>query len=260
MESVHLGMGIVACENVLEIDKDLVTEYTSWLKKNEEDSFTYYEEDGVKYARNKTGFKFRLDDINLAPQRFLDLKGEQIGREPKPEWVDFIQKCEDAIYDALVEYCAYFPDAATTAWWRPKGHIAGYEDGQHIGAHCDDQIPWEWGSRPQNQVSMHNSTSTNLYLNECGKDYEGGQMHFPNINVEYSPKPGTVLIYPSNYIGRHEVYPVTSGARYAFLTMACYGVDFERDEVIGQENPYRIWMPDLIEDSKARMMSGNYKL
>lgn len=251
MKSKHLGMGIVACEDVMEVDSSLLKEYTAWLKKNEEDSFTYYEEDGVRYAKNKTGFKFKVDDVQLAPQRFLDLKGEHVDREPKQEWVDFIQQCEDAIYDALVEYCAYFPDAGTTAWWRPRGHIAGYENGQHIGPHCDDQVPWDWGTRPQNQVSMHNSTSTNLYLNNCGEDYQGGEMHFPNIGRVYEPKAGTVLIYPSNYIGRHEVFPVTEGARYAFLTMACYGVDFSNDqEYIGSDNPYKIWMPDLISDSQ----------
>lgn len=252
MKSEHLGMGVVVCEGVLDVDQDLLTEYTSWLKKNEEDSFTYYEEDGVKYARNKTGFKFRLDDISLAPQRFLDLKGEMIGREPKQEWLDFVQQCEDAIYAGLVEYCKYFPDAATTAWWRPRGHIAGYENGQHIGPHCDDQIPWEWGTRPQSQVSMFNNTSTNLYLNTCGLDYQGGQMNFPSIPAEYSPKAGDVVMYPSNYIGRHEVLPVTEGSRYAFLTMACYGIDLDNEhEVIGAENPYKIWMPNLIDDCRS---------
>lgn len=249
MNSKHLGMGVVLCEDVIQIDNELINEYTSWLKKNEEDSFTYYEEDGVKYARNKTGFKFRLDDISLAPQRFLDLNGELVDREPKKEWIDFVKECEDAIYKALIEYCKHFPDAATTAWWRPKGHIAGYENGQHIGAHCDDQIPWEWGSRPQSQVSMFNNTSMNLYLNTCGKDYQGGEICFPSVPYTYSPKAGDVIMYPSNYIGRHEVLPVTSGVRYAFLTMACYGLDLNNDqEYIGMENPYKIWMPSLMED------------
>lgn len=250
MKTQHLGMGVVLCEDVIDIDNNLLCEYTSWLKKNEEDSFTYYEEDGVVYGKNKTGFKFKVDDISLAPQRFLDLEGKNAGREPLPEWIDFVNSCEQAIYTALVEYCKIFPDAATTAWWRPKGHIAGYEDGQHIGPHCDDQIPWDWNTRPDNQVSMHNSTSTNLYLNTCGVDYEGGEMNFPSIPYQYSPKSGDVIMYPSNYIGRHEVLPVTSGQRFAFLTMACYGVDFKNEqEYIGLENPHKLWMPDLIEDA-----------
>lgn len=253
MKSKHLGMGVVLCEDVLDVDSDLVNEYSEWLKKNEESSFTYYEEYGVEYAKNRTGFKFRIDEISLAPQRFLDLGGELVDSSPKKEWIDFIEKCEDAIYMALVEYCRYFPDAATTAWWRPRGHIAAYENGQCIGAHCDDQIPFEWNTRPSNQVSIHNSTSVNLYLNNYGKDYEGGQLNFPSIPYSHEPKAGDVIMYPSNYIGRHEVLPVTSGKRLAFLTMACYGVDLQnQEEFIGMENPYKFWMPELIKDSQNR--------
>jgi predicted 2-oxoglutarate/Fe(II)-dependent dioxygenase YbiX len=250
MKSKHLGMGVVLCEDVLKIDEDLINEYSQWLKKNEEENFTYYEENGVKYARNKTGFKFKLDEINVAPQRFLDLKGELSESSPKNEWVDFIQKCENAVYNALVEYCKYFPDAATTAWWRPRGHIAAYEDGQRIGPHCDDQIPFDWNTKPKNQVSIHNSTSINLYLNNSEKDYKGGEINFPLIPYIHSPKSGDVIMYPSNYIGRHEVLPVTSGKRLAFLTIACYGVDLEnKEELIDINNDYKFWMPDLINDS-----------
>lgn len=253
MNSKHLGMGVVVCEDVFEINNSLLKEYTSWLKKNEEDSFTYYEEDGITYARNKTGFKFSIKDVPIAPQRFLDLKGETIGRQPKQEWVDFVSSCENAAYTALVEYCRYFPDAATTAWWRPRGHIAGYENGQNIGLHCDDQIPFEWGTRPSSQVSIHNSTSVNIYLNTCGKDYEGGEICFPLVPAVHSPKAGDVILYPSNYIGRHAVQPVTSGERYAFLTMACYGADLSnQEEIIGSEHSHKVWMPDLIEDVRRK--------
>ena len=77
-------------------------------------------------------------------------------------------------------------------------------------------------------------------------------MSFPSIPAEYSPKAGDVVMYPSNYIGRHEVLPVTEGSRYAFLTMACYGIDLDNEhEVIGAENPYKIWMPNLIDDCRS---------
>jgi hypothetical protein len=34
--------------------------------------------------------------------------------------------------------------------------------------------------------------------------------------------------------------------------MACYGVDFNNEqEYIGMDNPYKIWMPDLIKDSRT---------
>ena len=268
MKSKHIGMGVVICEEVIDIDQNLFFEYMDWIRKNEESTFTYHEENGIKYATNKTGFKFNLTDIAKAPQRFLDTKGNQSGIEAPQRYIDFIDSLEDAIYDSLVEYCCYFPDAARTSWWRPNGHIVGYENGQGIGQHCDDQVPYEWGKPTGNQVSMHNSASINLYLNDCvdseqelnGHNYVGGELHFPNISTTWKPKMGSVAIYPSSYIGRHEVLPVSAGQRYAYLSIACYGTSFDREEVVGEENPYKKWMPNLIDEANKRASSKDYTL
>jgi predicted 2-oxoglutarate/Fe(II)-dependent dioxygenase YbiX len=268
MKSKHIGMGVVICEDVIDIDQDLLFQYMDWIRKNEEDTFTYHEEDGVKYATNKTGFKFNLSDIAKAPQRFLDTKGRQLNVEVPKKYIEFINSLEDAIYDALVEYCCYFPDAAKTSWWRPNGHIVGYEDGQGIGQHCDDHVPYEWGKPTDNQISMHNSSSINLYLNDCVDTEEelndhtfiGGEIHFPNIPFVFKPKKGSIAIYPSSYIGRHEVFPVANGQRYAFLSIACYGTSFDREETVGQDNEQKHWMPDLIKDTNNRAGKKNFLL
>ena len=162
MKSKHIGMGVVIIENLIDVDQDFLFEYMSWIRKNQEDTFTYHEEDGVRYATNRTGFRFNLSDIENAPQRFLDTKGQQLDVEVPQKYIDFIDSLEEAIYNALLEYCCYFPDAATTSWWRPNGHIAGYRNGQGIGPHCDDQVPHEWGKPTGNQVSMQNSSRINL--------------------------------------------------------------------------------------------------
>jgi predicted 2-oxoglutarate/Fe(II)-dependent dioxygenase YbiX len=268
MKSKHVGMGVVICEDVIDVDQDFLFEYINWIRKNQEDTFTYTEEDGIEYAINKTGFKFKLEDVKQAPQRFLDTKGKQLNSPVPQKYIDFIDSLENAVYDALVEYCCYFPDAGTTSWWRPTGHIAGYENGQRIGQHCDDQVPYEWGKPTGNQVSMHNSSSINLYLNDCvdSKDqinsfnYTGGEIHFPNVPYVWKPKAGSVAIYPSSYIGRHEVYPVDLGQRYAFLSIACYGTSFDREEVVGQDNEQKHWMPNLIKDANNRAGKKNFLL
>ena len=231
MKSKHIGMGVVIMENVIDVDQDLLFEYMTWVRKNQEDTFTYHEEDGIKYATNKTGFKFNLSDIEKAPQRFLDTKGKQLDIEVPQKYIDFIDSLENAIYDALVEYCCYFPDAATTSWWRPNGHIAGY---------------------------LNDCVETEEELN--GHNYTGGKLHFPNISTVWKPKSGSVAIYPSSYIGRHEVLPVEKGERYAYLSIACYGTSFEQEEVVGQENGYKVWMPNLIEDYQKKMSLKDYSL
>lgn len=268
MKSTHIGMGVVICEDVIDIDQEFLFDYINWLKLNQEDTFTYVEENGVKYAVNKTGFKFDLEHISMAPQRFVNTKGVGLGIEVPQKYIDFVDSLEEAIYDALVEYCCYFPDAATTAWWRPVGHIAGYENGQRIGPHCDDQVPFEWGQTTGSQVSMHNSSSVNLYLNNCvesesdlnGFNYCGGELKFPNIDYKWRPKSGSIAIYSSNYLGRHEVLPVTSGQRYAFLSVASYGTSFNQEEYVGQENSRKIWMKNLQDDCHKRMSLKKYSL
>ena len=256
MKSQHVGMGVVVCEDVIDIDQAFLHEYMSALRTSRENTFTYIEENGVTYAVNATGFKFSLEGVALAPQRFMNTRTAETLGHILDRVNDFVDSLENAIYEALVEYCRYFPDAATTAWWRPIGHIAGYDANQRIGPHCDDQVPFEWGQKTGNQVSMHNSTSINLYLNDCvssddelnGFNYTGGEISFPQIPFTWMPRAGSVVAYPSNYIGRHEVLPVIQGSRYAYLTMACYGTSFTSDEYVGQANSQRIWMPSLIND------------
>jgi len=252
----HIGMGVVIIEDLFSIDKQTLADYINWLKRAPENTFEFYFEDGKEIAKNQTGFLFKAEDIKYAPQRFLDVRGKNRKEKPKDQYTEIVDYLEDSAYRALVEYCKIFRDAATTAWWRPLGHIAGYCKDQSIGPHCDDQVPFTWDQETGNQVSLHNSVSINLYLNDCVEtisdqglvNFVGGELNFPNVPFSWKPKHGSAAIYPSNYIGRHEVLPVIDGERYAFLTMACYGTSFDAKEKVGEPNEYKIWMRHLIDD------------
>ena len=267
MKSTHLGMGVVLFEQALDIDQEFLFEYIDWLKANKENEFIYEEENGVLYAINKSGFKFNVEDIKRAPQRFIDLLNRQYQANPPKKYIDFISSLENTVYKCIVGYCKYFEDAATTSWWRPIGHIVGYESGQKIGPHCDTQVPYEWGKKINNQAPIHNTLSINLYLNDCVDSdsllnkytYTGGEIHFSNIPYTYMPKAGSVLVYPSSYIGRHEVCEIKNGERYAFLSNACYGASFDSQdiEIIGQDTGNKHWMPELISDLSKITDHGN---
>jgi hypothetical protein len=248
MKATSRGMGVVSFDEVFDVDKPLLYDFMSWLDEEREETFRYVENGTI--ALNQTGFKFDASEVNRAPGRYLDLRGERSGRIPEQRFVEFVDSLEKIVYDVFVQYCMIFPDAATTSWWRPAGHIATYEAGQEIGPHCDDQVPYEWGERPPNQVSMHNSTSINLYLNSHGVDFAGGEINFPHAGYTHTPVAGSAVAYPSNYVGRHEVLPVTSGLRICFLTMACYGVSHEYEtEYVGMPmGNGRYWMPNLASD------------
>jgi hypothetical protein len=51
----------------------------------------------------------------------------------------------------------------------------------------------------------------------------GGEMNFKLWDISVSPKAGSALLYPSNYIGAHEVLEVTSGVRWVFLAFLFHG-------------------------------------
>lgn len=53
--------------------------------------------------------------------------------------------------------------------------------------------------------------ATIIYLND---DYEGGELYFPNQNIQFKPKMGAAYFFPGdmNYI--HGITPIESGIRY----------------------------------------------
>lgn len=71
--------------------------------------------------------------------------------------------------------------------------------------------------------SIHNDQPNNedeesewsaiIYLNECGRDYEGGEIHFPNQNLVIAPKAGMIVFFIGTLEYPHEVFEVTSGHR-----------------------------------------------
>jgi hypothetical protein len=66
-----------------------------------------------------------------------------------------------------------------------------------MGAHRDDKL-----KDKDNFICM-------FYIND---NFEGGELSFPDLNIEYKPKPGDILIYQSKFL--HEVKPMTGSPRY----------------------------------------------
>jgi len=54
-----------------------------------------------------------------------------------------------------------------------------------------------------------------LYLND---DYEGGEIYFPNQDIELKPKPNTLIFFPGTLEFLHAVREVTSGVRYTLTS------------------------------------------
>lgn len=59
-----------------------------------------------------------------------------------------------------------------------------------------------------------------VYLND---DFEGGELWFPDQNILIKPKPGLMVVFPSNKKFPHQVNPITSGRRFAYQRV--YGIE-----------------------------------
>jgi predicted 2-oxoglutarate/Fe(II)-dependent dioxygenase YbiX len=82
-------------------------------------------------------------------------------------------------------------------------NVLKYQTGQEYKAHYDGGT----GTR--------RAVSPILYLND---EYEGGHIEFVHHNVKVKPKPGMLVIFPSNYAYAHIAHPVTDGTKYAIVS------------------------------------------
>lgn len=53
-----------------------------------------------------------------------------------------------------------------------------------------------------------------LYLND---DFDGGSLSFPVQKIEIEPRPGRLVLFPSNFVYIHEAKEVTDRAKYAVV-------------------------------------------
>ena len=77
------------------------------------------------------------------------------------------------------------------------------------------------------------------------KDYEGGELHFSELNKSYKLKKGTIVVFKSNEM--HGVTPVTSGKRKVIIS---FGFDqeglnkkYEIDTTMNEERVKERYVP-----------------
>lgn len=259
-DPIHLGMGIVYFPNAVKVNQDLIIPYLSGLRSNalKQDYTIIHDDTGEPiYAINRSGHRYALEDISSACNHIVDFS------ESEDIYKDFFYECENIIYQCLLKYIEIFPMLLPCLWWKTKGHVVAYGAGSSFGLHCDNDINYQPGAIPDQQLAIRNVVGSLLYMNSCVKDpenadpycYTGGEIQFPYAGVKHSPKSGDILMFPSNYLGTHEVLPVLSGERYAYVGYFAQGSsDPERGINInndtGKIDSGQAWMPTLFADYK----------
>lgn len=111
----------------------------------------------------------------------------------------------DALYSSLDRAAEHYntilyPYAGRTIKSREFAiNLLRYTKGGHLPAH-------------QDQGGSSRLVSSVTYLND---DYDGGEIEFAHYGVKIKPPAGSIVFFPSNYLGVHEIAEVTSGTRYA---------------------------------------------
>lgn len=75
------------------------------------------------------------------------------------------------------------------------------------------------GNNGEDNGTSHRKFSSLLYLND---KFDGGNLWFPNQNIEVVPKPNTLVLFPATFEYMHGVKAVTNGIRYSILEFWTY--------------------------------------
>jgi predicted 2-oxoglutarate/Fe(II)-dependent dioxygenase YbiX len=89
-----------------------------------------------------------------------------------------------------------------------------YKANSHFPAHCDNANILDDGT--VEFFSEHRKITCITYLNDYAIDYEGGELCFPELDLEFKPRKYSMIIFPSNVYFRHAVNLITKGERTIF--------------------------------------------
>lgn len=206
MKLVHLGSGAVMVHGLLGRDdvdaEQLKTIFFSTVPQG------YSVIDGKIISDG--GYEFDQKGRDKAPLRYTNI-GE----------FDITQTLRSAIYRAVVGYCKLFPVAVECITGQTDGYLIRYLPGNDMGPHSDCNIPYRPGTiEPLTTSPAFNTLTTSIFLND---EYSGGEVRFRTWGITARPEFGSALIYPSNFIGCHEVDEVKEEERWAFLSWFYHG-------------------------------------
>lgn len=266
----HLGGGVILFEQAINVDWEKIVSASKNLVDAERSAMyeeTVDPESGRPAYRNRSGYLFDKHGIDKMPKRASsvhqaeDLEARKI--------FDFFEQARDHY---LLRYMYEFPISYKNIWWKVKGHIACYESHSesYLGQHSDTSADYSYGlDHPQDQVATRNTVSCVTYLGSCchndlDNSFSGGHHYFNYLDIDYCPKRGSILMFPSNYMATHEVRPVTHGTRYSYLGWYCHGTpnpSVNEDVVDPVKNPdlasksTNVYMPNLRSDFEKYILS-----
>jgi predicted 2-oxoglutarate/Fe(II)-dependent dioxygenase YbiX len=85
----------------------------------------------------------------------------------------------------------------------------------HVQPPHADKEEWQEPNVGKPNHSPHYDIGNIIYLND---DYEGGELYFPQHDLQFKPENGTAAFFPGDRNYLHGVTEITSGIRYTLPT------------------------------------------
>jgi hypothetical protein len=274
VKAKNLGGGVILFENAINLDwKKVVTKSSDLIQQEWEDMYkpALDPETGEEVYINKSGYFFGKNNIDSMPMRAsaIHLSDDEYVQ-------DILLQLEECRDKYLLKYLEIFPLAYKCIWWKVKGHILKYKKGVYLGSHSDisaDYVYDVW--EPKDQLALRNVVTCLIYFNSSvssneeikDDEYVGGSHYFNYLDIEYTPKAGDIMFFPSNYMAAHEVKPVTSGERYSYLGWYSQGTpnpavhEYVADPIKEPElatKATNVYIPTLREDFRSYLLESGY--
>lgn len=273
-DAVNLGNGVILFPNAIDLDWDWVRDTTASLVDSEwSDMYVpgIDPETNEEIFVNKSGYFYNKDSINLMPKR---ASATHYNKDPKiMQWLKFMEDAKDAY---LLKYLEIFPLAYKCVWWKVKGHFLEYNKDVYLGSHSDISADYIYGVlEPTDQLALRNVVTNLVYLNDSvdsleelnDNNFVGGSHYFNYLDIEYKPKKGDILMFPSNYMAAHEIKKVLGGKRYSYLGWYSQGTPnpaVHESVTDPLKNPdaaihdTNVYMPDLAKDFREYLILKGY--
>jgi hypothetical protein len=202
----EIAPGILVYHDVLPKELDIINRLESVLDAGNSNNYNWQEayvgyRQRMPEYRDCVDFKFKKTDIQGDTSEH-SIKLQQI-------WQD----CYDRQSLAVEDYCKRF-NIYNLRYWEAFNYIK-YEAGNHFMEHHDHGF------------SYNCTVSLVAYIND---DFEGGELFFRLQGINYIPKAGDVVLFPSNYMYPHQAKVVHSGTKYSLVTMLDYSDKFHKPE------------------------------
>ena len=104
------------------------------------------------------------------------------------------QELVQSSIEAIAEYAKEYKTSISTG---ERFRVGKYPESGYYKEHIDDG-----GGRNLSSV---------LFLND---DFDGGELYFKFQDLEIKPKAGSLVVFPSNFMYRHECKEVTNGNKF----------------------------------------------